>query len=113
MDRRSLFTLFILLLVAFFMIMIGVLQSLSKKPVGFYSGEKGPAEEKLTDTQAWNRKHGIMWVIYGIIIILTSLIGVPILDSVWCIIPLVGGLVLPVPVMIWYHQKLTARYRKA
>ena len=68
-------------------------------------------EIELTDVQAWNIKHGIMWVLYGIIILVTSLIGVSMIDSIWCTVPLIGGVTLPVPIMIWYHHKLITRYR--
>jgi hypothetical protein len=49
-----------------FMISIGVSQLKSKTPVGFYTGEKPPKAEELTDVSAWNRKHGMMWVLYGV-----------------------------------------------
>ena len=111
MDAGTYFILFVMLFVAFLMLTIGISQIQSKKPVGFYAGEKGPDETELTNAQAWNRKHGILWILYGITIVITSLIGVSMIDSVWCILPLIGGMVLPVPIMIWYHHKLIARYR--
>lgn len=111
MDAGTCFILFVMLFAAFLMLMIGILQIKSKKPVGFYAGETGPDETELTNTQAWNRKHGILWILYGITIVITSLIGVSMIDSVWCIFPLIGGVVLPVPIMTWYHHKLIARYR--
>ena len=112
MDAGTFFILFIMLFVAFLMLIIGIFQMRSKKPVGFYAGEKGPDEIELTDVQAWNIKHGIMWVLYGITIVITSLIGVSMIDSVWCTFPLIGGVTLPVPIMVWYHHKLGAQYRK-
>ena len=45
-------------LVTIVMIIIGISQMRSKKPVGFYSGEKPPREEELSDVVAWNKKHG-------------------------------------------------------
>ena len=59
----------IYLAVASFMIGIGISQLRSKKPVDFYSGEKPPGEEELSDVKAWNQKHGQMWVLYGLIIL--------------------------------------------
>ena len=111
MDAGTFFILFIMLFVAFLMLIIGIFQMRSKKPVGFYAGEKGPDEIELTDVQAWNIKHGIMWVLYGITIVITSLIGISMIDSVWCTFPLIGGVTLPVPIMAWYHHKLGAQYR--
>ena len=91
MNSGTFIILFMMLIAAFFMLMIGIVQIQSKKPVGFYAGETAPDETELTDTQAWNRKHGILWVLYGITIVITSLIGVSMIDSVWCIFPLIGG----------------------
>ena len=111
MDTGTFFILFIMLFVAFLMLIIGIFQMRSKKPVGFYAGEKGPDEIELTDVQAWNIKHGIMWVLYGIIILVTSLIGVSMIDGIWCTVPLIGGVTLPLPFMIWFHHRLIVRYR--
>lgn len=111
MDTGTFFILLIMLFVALLMFVIGIFQMQSTKPVGFYAGEKGPEEKELTDVQAWNIKHGIMWVLYGITIVITSLIGVSMIDSVWCTVPLIGGVTLPLPFMIWFHHRLIARYK--
>ena len=50
--------------VALIMLGIGISQLKSKDPVGFYTGEKPPEKERLSDVNAWNKKHGMMWVIY-------------------------------------------------
>lgn len=54
-------------LTALLMISIGVSQLKSQEPVGFYSGEKPPNKDELTDVISWNKKHGTMWVLYGTI----------------------------------------------
>ena len=104
----------IYLFVAAVMLGIGISQYKSKKPVGFYSGEKPPLESELTDVIMWNKKHGKMWILYGIIIIFSYVAGIPFLkaDSVWCIIPMCGGIITPLPVMIWYHHKLIKEYKR-
>ena len=96
--------------VAIIMIGIGFSQLKSINPVGFYSGEKALNPEELTDAKEWNRKHGIMWLIYGMVIIITWLIGYLIGDSIWCLIPFCGGIIVPVPIMILYHNKLLKQY---
>lgn len=108
------FGLVIYLFVAAVMLGIGISQYKSKKPVGFYSGEKPPLESELTDVIMWNKKHGKMWILYGIIIIFSYVAGIPFLkaDSVWCIIPMCGGIIAPLPVMIWYHHKLIKEYKR-
>lgn len=54
-------------LAALLMISIGVSQLKNQEPVGFYSGEKPPNKDELTHVISWNKKHGTMWVLYGII----------------------------------------------
>ena len=104
----------IYLFVAAIMFGLGISQYRSKKPVGFYSGEKPPMESELTDVNAWNKKHGKMWIWYGGIIIISYLLGIPFLmaDSVWCVLPLCGGIIVPIPLMIRYHHKLIREYKK-
>ena len=94
------------------MIGIGISQLRSSSPVGFYSGEKPPKEDELTNVQAWNQKHGMMWLVYGIIILFSYAAGYIIGDSILCLIPLLGGLIVPIIVMIWYHHKLIRIYKK-
>ena len=108
------FGLVICLFVAAFMLGIGISQYRSKKPVGFYSGEKPPLESELTDVGAWNKKHGKMWITYGVIIIVSYLLGVPFLiaDSVWSVLPMCVGIMIPIPVMIRYHHKLIREYKR-
>ena len=103
----------IYLLVAVIMLGIGISQCKSTKPVGFYSGEKPPLESELSDVLMWNKKHGKMWIWYGVIIIVSYLLGIPFLmvDSVWCILPMCGGIILPIPLMIRCHHKLIQEYK--
>lgn len=112
MNAETIILLFIMMAVAFIMFGIGLSQIKSKSPVGFYSGEKAPDEKEISDVHNWNVKHGTMWVIYGVVIVITSIIGVLMIDSVWCTVPLVGGVCLPLPVMIWYHHKLIRQYKR-
>lgn len=35
----------------------------------------------LKDVRAWNRKHGIMWILYGVVITLGMMIGMIVGDS--------------------------------
>lgn len=112
MSAENIMGLVIYLIVAGFMAGIGIFQIRSKKPVGFYSGEKPPKENELSDVNAWNKKHGSMWVIYGAVIMLSYGIGIIMGDTVWCILPMCGGLLIPVPVMIWFHHRLIRKYKK-
>lgn len=98
--------------VAIFMTGIGIVQMKSTKPVAFYSGEKPPRAEDVTDVNAWNKRHGLMWIVYGIVILLSYFAGALIGDSVWAVIPMVGGLVVPLPFMIRCHNRLRKEYLK-
>ena len=97
---------------ALIMIIIGIVQYRSKNPVGFYSGEEPPKKEELTDVDAWNKKHGKMWIIYGIVIIISYVGSMPFMESVWSVIPMSGGILLPIIFMIRYHNKLIRVYKK-
>lgn len=103
---------FIFLFVACVMIGIGISQVKSKTPVGFYSGEKPPREEELVNVHEWNMKHGIMWISYGIIILIGYFIGMLIGNSLWSAVPMCGGVILPIIWMIWYHHTLIKQYMK-
>ena len=91
---------------------IGIFQVKSRNPVGFYSGETPPSKEQLTDVDAWNRKHGFMWIAYGVCIILSWLCGLVIGDGILLTIAYAVGLLFPIPIMILYHHKLVKDYLK-
>lgn len=101
---------FIMGLCALMMISIGVVQLRSKKPVGFYTGEKPLKPEQVSDVSAWNRKHGIMWILYGFTIIVCWFVGLIMGDTLWFLIPFCSGILLPIFIMIWYHERLKRKY---
>ena len=92
-------------------IMIGIVQYRSKDPVGFWSGKKPPKKEQITDVKAYNRKHGLMWILLGVGFILCFVCGLflgGIIARYSCMIEVIGGLLA----MIVYHQKLDRMYYK-
>lgn len=95
--------------VALIMLGIGISQLRSKDPVGFYTGEKPPKTEQLSDVHAWNKKHGIMWIIYGICIICSWICSGFIGGGIYSVISLFGVL-LPIPVMVLLHHRLVKMY---
>ena len=97
---------------ALLMLAIGVKQLKSKSPVGFYSGQKPPLAQDLTDVNMWNKKHGWMWIIYGIIIIISGIVSCFMSDSALILIPSMGGLLVPAIFMIMYHKYLVKLYIK-
>ena len=95
---------------ALLMFGIGIWQFRSRKPVGFYSGEKPPDEKELTDVGAWNKKHGMMWMLYGLLIVVAAVCGVIIGKGISLLILFLVCLLLPLPFMVWYHHHLIRKY---
>lgn len=98
-------------LVSLLMIVIGIVQYRSKKPVGFYTGEKPPKAENITDVTAWNHGHGMLFICYGMSLMLSYLSHLFLSElASTCIMLLVaiGGIVL----MCICHSKLQAKYLK-
>lgn len=94
----------ICLFVVCFFVCIGVGNLNSKTPVTFYTGEKPLKPEQVKDIAGWNRKHGIAWIVYGLVVALGYgcmwLIG----DSLWSLIPFVLSVLVPIPVMVICHE---------
>lgn len=90
-------------------LIIGIVQYRSKKPVGFWSGVEPPKEEEITDLKAYNQKHGLMWIFYGIGFILCFLSGFFFGGNIAAFLgmaEIIGGIFL----MIAYHNRLNRRY---
>lgn len=112
MSAENIICMVIVAISAMPMLIIGIVQYRSRKPVGFWSGKEPPREEQITDVKAYNQKHGIMWIVYGAGFFLCFAMTIPFgeelalvavgLGTVECI----GGIF----VMIAYHNKLNRRY---
>ena len=109
---EDLFGCVIVILVGCVMLSIGIVQYRKSGPVGFYSGEKPPRPDELTDVTEWNHKHGMLWMGFGLSIFLGCLLGFLLRDSMICAFFFIGGVVIPLPVMILLHQKYVKKYRK-
>ena len=61
----------------------------------------------------WNKKHGAMWIIYGIIIAVSGAAGTLTgLSTMWSMVLLIGGVAAPVVLMICYHHHLVRLYKQ-
>ena len=92
-------------------IIFGIVQYRSKKPVGFWSGMEPPKKEQITDVKAYNKKHGLMWIYYGLGFVLCFECGLFLGETMAAILSVtecIGGLI----VMILYHNKLNRMYIK-
>jgi hypothetical protein len=106
---ETIITIVILLICAIPLCVLGIMQYKSKKPVGFWSGKKPPQIEQVTDVKAYNQKHGIMWIIYGVGLPISFFLGMPFggyISPIAMGIECIGGII----VMVWYHSKLDKKY---
>lgn len=112
MNASMVMGLVIISFVAGIMIVIGLCQMLKKDgPVGFYNVIDTPKKEEISDVIQWNKKHGMIWIIYGICIELGFWIGnfmpVEALEMIF----MMGGVIAPLPFMIMRHRSLEKEYK--
>lgn len=106
---ETIITLIILMVSIGPIIILGIVQYRSKDPVGFWSGKEPPKREQITDVRAYNRKHGLMWILYGAGFIVCFVCGLPfggLIAGYLCMIEAMGGILA----MIAYHNKLNRMY---
>lgn len=92
-------------------IILGIVQYKSKEPVGFWSLYEPPDREQVTDVKAYNHRHGVMWIAYGVGFLVCFLGGWPFGGGIAALLggaECVGGIF----VMIFYHNRLDRRYLK-
>lgn len=112
MSPEYIISLVVTSIVAVIMLGIGISQLKSKTPVGFYSGEQPPSADELSDVPSWNKKHGMMWIIYGVVIIVSHMLGAIIDYDVWFAVFFCSALIVPIIFMCWYHHRLTKIYKR-
>lgn len=111
-NAEMIIGLVIISLVASIMIIIGLCQVRNKeKPVGFYNVIDSPKKEEISDILQWNKKHGMIWIVYGICIETGFWIGYVMPIEVLEMFFMIGGIVLPLPFMCLRHHKLEKEYR--
>ena len=112
MNAEMIIGLVIISIVAGIMIIIGLFQ-LSKKdnPVGFYNVIDPPKKEEISDVIQWNKKHGIIWLTYGICIELGFWLGFVMPVEVLEMVFMIGGVIIPLPFMVIRHRKLEKEYK--
>ena len=106
-EKIILFT--VLLICAMPLIILGISQYNSADPVGFWTGKKPPAKEQITDVKAYNRRHGLMWILYGvgILVCFFTTVFVGLKTAMFLVLAeSLGGIV----VMVVYHNKLEQTY---
>lgn len=106
---ETIITLIILMVSIGPIIILGIVQYRSREPVGFWSGKKPPKREQIMDVRAYNRKHGRMWILYGVGFIVCFVCGLPfggLTAGYLCMVEALGGIF----VMIAYHNRLNRMY---
>lgn len=111
LNGEMIVALFCLSLSVIPLLVIGIVQFRSRHPVGFWSGVKPPLAENVADVRAYNRRHGIMWIVYSVGLAAAFFSGYMIDSSgvVWSIMVFVwavGGIL----VMMLYHNHLEKKY---
>ena len=113
MNSEMIMGLVIITIVALIMVIIGVSQYGKKDvPVGFYNLIDPPRKEDISDIIKWNKKHGIIWIIYGMCIEVGFLLGYVMPNEVLEMVFMMGGVVIPLPFMIIAHRNIEKRYRQ-
>jgi len=78
---------------------IGIFSLKSSSPVGFYTGEEPFKKEELSDWKAWNQRHGWMWILYGIFIVLGYGVGALGKNDIRFLVFELGSIIVPLPLM--------------
>lgn len=100
-------------IVAVIMFAIGGYQFLKKdEPVGFYNMTNPPRKEEISDVMQWNKKHGMIWLVYGLCIELGFWLGYLVPVTFLQVVFVVGGGLLPMPFMVVAHHKLEKEYKQ-
>lgn len=100
--------------VALIMVTIGLCQIFKKdEPVGFYNLIAPPQKEEISNIILWNRKHGMIWIIYGICIEAGFFLGYIMPTEVLEMIFMMGGVVIPLPFMVMRHHRLEKDYKRS
>lgn len=90
----------------------GVYNFLSSDPVAFSRSEKSLRSCDLKDVKAWNRKHGMLWIIYAVAIFLGTLAEDLMGDNPFGPFVFMIFVIAPIPGMMSLHNKYVREYKK-
>lgn len=111
-NTEMIMGLVIISIVAFIMVIIGVYQFEKKDvPVRFYNVIDPPKKEEISDVTQWNKKHGMIWIAYGLCIELGFWLGYFMPVEVLEMMFMMGGVIIPLPFMVIRHRKLEKEYK--
>ncbi len=114
MNAAAVMGLVIQSIVAGIMVIIGIFQMSQKEdPVGFYNMIEPPKKDEIRDVVQWNKKHGILWIVYGICIECGFWLGYVMPVDALELAFMMGGVLVPLPFMIIRHRKLEKEYQRS
>ncbi len=96
-------------IISLIFVAIGMGAFLAQKPMGFFANAE---MFEVTDIKGYNRAVGIMWCVYGIVMIL---LGLPLLagqNSPYIFITIVGLMIETIAMVVVYVLVIEKRYRK-
>lgn len=102
----------LMLTAAMLMAAIGIFQWKSDRPARISTGEPIIAPKELTDVRAWNMKHGLMWITYGMIIAAALVVSLCMNENTLSGIVMMAGCLLPLPAIPLYHNYLLKKYHR-
>lgn len=112
MNAEMIMALVIVSFVAGIMIIMGITQRAKKdEPVGLYNVIAPPKKEEISDVIQWNKKHGVIWIVYGICIELGFWVGYAMPSEVLEMVFMLGGIFIPLPFMVLRHRTLEKEYK--
>ena len=102
----------IIALTAMLMIGIGIFQYGGKNPAQISTGAPPVRAEELTDVRAWNHRHGIMWMLYGVIMLAGLGLSFAFQKPLYSGMTILAAVCLPVLFIPVYHNYLKKKYMK-
>lgn len=99
----------IFVIVSLVFVAIGISAFCAKKPMGFFSNAE---MFEVDDVKGYNRAVGIMWCVYGIVMII---LGIPLLagqNSPYALITMVGVMLETIALVVVYVLVIEKKYRK-
>ena len=102
-------------IVAMIFVILGIYQYRAKDPVTINTGEKPPKAEDLIDVKLWNQKHGRNFIILGIMLWCTFVVGGYVLSRINGVIAIIIIIVAVLFEFFWInfqHKKMKREYIK-
>ena len=88
---------------------IGIYAWRRRKPMWFWSGTT-VKESEITDTAAYNRANGIMWLVFSLLMWISTILGAVSMKTGGLV--LIAGCAAAVPVLPLVYGKIYRKYKK-